>query len=70
MFDGGIHKELTKSILGAMPRRDQNQVLQDLYNKGYTVPEIAKSTDIPAPTIYNRIDAHRGRGGQGGAQTA
>lgn len=64
MFGGGINKELVKSMLGTMPRRDQTQVLQDLYNKGYSVPEIAKATDIAAPTIYNRIEAHRGRGAQ------
>lgn len=64
MFGGGINKELVKSMLGTMPRRDQTQVLQDLYNKGYSVPDIAKATDIAAPTIYNRIDAHRGRGNQ------
>lgn len=64
MFGSGINKELTKSMLGTMPRRDQTQVLQDLYNKGYSVPEIAKATDIPAPTIYNRIEAHRGRSNQ------
>ena len=63
-FDGGINKELVKSMLGTLPRRDQTQILQDLYNKGYSVPDIAKATDIAAPTIYNRIDAHRGRGNQ------
>ena len=41
MFGGGINKELVKSMLGTMPRRDQTQVLQDLYNKGYTVPGAA-----------------------------
>ena len=65
MFGGGIHKELTKSMFGIMPKRDQTQVLQEMYNKGYSVPDIAKATDIPAPTIYNRIDAHRGRSNQG-----
>ena len=29
--------------------------------EGYSVPEIAKATNIPAPTLYNRVDAHRGR---------
>ena len=50
-FDGGINKELVKSMLGTLPRRDQTQILQDLYNKGYSVPDIAKATDIAAPTI-------------------
>ena len=61
MFGGGIHKEMTKEILKTMPKRDQNQVLQGLYDKGYSVPEISKATDIPQPTLYNRINATRGR---------
>ena len=36
-------------------------MFQNLYDKGYSVPEIAKATNIPAPTLYNRVDAHRGR---------
>lgn len=61
IFGGGIHKEMTKEILNTLPKRDQTQVLQGLYNKGYSVPEIAKATDIAPQTLYNRIDAHRGR---------
>ena len=61
IFGGGIQKELTKEILDTLPKRDQTVILQNLYNKGYSVPDIAKATDIPAQTLYNRIDAHRGR---------
>lgn len=68
MFDfGGIHKEMTKEILQTLPRKDQNQVLQNLYDKGYSVPEISKATGIAAPTLYNRVDAHRGRSGTNGS---
>ena len=63
MFGGGIQKELTKEILKTLPRRDQKLVLQGLYDKGYSVPEIAKATNIPAPTLYKQLDAHRGRSG-------
>ena len=61
IFGGGIHKEMTKEIIKTLPKRDQDQVFQGLYDKGYSVPDISKATDIPAPTLYNRIDAHRGR---------
>jgi len=64
MFGSGIHKEMTKGILSTLPKRDQNEVLQGLYDKGYSVPEIAKATDIPAATLYNRINASRGRSSQ------
>jgi hypothetical protein len=68
MFSNGIQKELSKEILKTLPRRDQKMVLQGLYDKGYSVPEIAKATDIPAPTLYKQLDAHRGR--TGGPQEA
>jgi hypothetical protein len=60
-FGGGIHKEMTKEILNTLPKRDQAQILQNLYDKGYSVPDISKATDMPVQTLYNRIDAHRGR---------
>lgn len=63
MFDGGIHKELSKEMLKTLPRRDQKLVLQGLYDKGYSVPDISKATDISAATLYKQIDAHRGRRG-------
>ena len=56
-----FHKEMTREIIKTLPKRDQDQVFQNLYDKGYSVPEIAKATNIPAPTLYNRVDAHRGR---------
>lgn len=62
MFGFGIHQEFSRQMFQQMPRRDQNMVLQNLYDKGYNVPEISRFTDIPAPTLYARINAHRGRG--------
>ena len=64
LFGGGIHQEFSLAMFGQMPRRDQDAVLQQIYNQGYSVPEISRFTTIPAPTLYNRIDAHRGRGPQ------
>lgn len=61
IFGSGIHKELTKEILKTLPKRDQNQIFQNLYNNGYSVPDIAKATDFSAQTLYGRVDAHRGR---------
>ena len=47
-FDGGIHKEMTREIIKTLPKRDQDQVFQNLYDKGYSVPEIAKSDQHPS----------------------
>jgi predicted DNA-binding protein YlxM (UPF0122 family) len=61
IFGGGIHKEISKEMLKTLPRKDQSTVLQGLYDKGYSVPEISKATEISQQSIYNRINAHRGR---------
>ena len=62
MFSFGIHKEVTISMFKNMPRRDQDLVLQDLYDKGYKGKDIAKFFGLKESSIYNRINAHRGRG--------
>ncbi|MNF65805.1 putative ATPase subunit of terminase (gpP-like) [compost metagenome] len=64
LFSGGIQKEINRGFFLQLTRRDQDAFLQYLYNQGYSVPEISKEVNLPAPTIYNRIDAHRGRGPQ------
>lgn len=64
MFGFGIHQQFSLAMFNQAPRRDQDAVLQQLYNQGYSVPEISKFTSIPSQTIYSRIDAHRGRGPQ------
>jgi hypothetical protein len=56
-FDGGIHKEMTREIIKTLPKRDQDQVFQNLYDKGYSVPEIAKATNIPCPPWPQRRQA-------------
>ena len=63
-FGGGIHQKFSLAMFEQMPRRDQDAVLQQLYDQNYSVPEIAKFTGIPAQTLYSRIKAHRGRGPQ------
>lgn len=62
MFGFGIHSTVTKEILKQMPMRDQNEILQRVYDSRYSVPEMARFFRMPEQTIYNRIDAHRGRG--------
>jgi transposase len=64
-FDGGIHRAATVAQFHQMPRRDQNAVMQDLYNQGYSGKDIAKFYGMSAPSVYNRIDATRGRGPEG-----
>lgn len=64
LFGNGIHKELTMAMFNQLPRRDQDLALQQLYDTGYSVPDIARFTGISAQTLYSRINAHRGRGPQ------
>jgi hypothetical protein len=60
----GIQAEFNRAVFRQQPRRDQDATLQWLYDKGYSVPEIGRFLEIPCPTIYHRIEAHRGRGPQ------
>lgn len=60
----GIQTEINRAHFLQMPRRDQDQVLQYLYDKGYSGKEIGGQYNIPAQTVYSRINAHRGRGQQ------
>lgn len=38
----------------------QNRMMQDLYDLGFSGTAIGKALDVPS--VYTRIDAHRGRG--------
>lgn len=60
-FGGGIHAAVTKSMFDQMTRKDQNDVLQALYDQGYTGKDIAKFFGMSDQTVYSRINAHRGR---------
>ena len=62
MFGFGIHAETTKQMFKNAPRRDQDQIMQGLYDKGYSVKEVANFLDVGLQSAYNRINAHRGRG--------
>jgi len=64
MFFNGIQKAINGGFFEALPRRDQNELLQKLYDKGYSVKEIAKELDTHPQMLYSRINAHRGRGPQ------
>ncbi|MCF2900115.1 hypothetical protein CWC25_02130 [Pseudoalteromonas sp. S4389] len=63
MFFSGIQNAINAELFSNMPIKDQNTSLQNLYDKGYSVPEISKKIGIQSGTIYKRIDAHRGRKG-------
>lgn len=60
----GIHKATTIEIFRNAPRKDQNDMLQNLYDQGYSGKELADFFGIGSQAVYNRIDAHRGRSGK------
>ncbi|MBP2171112.1 DNA-directed RNA polymerase specialized sigma24 family protein [Erwinia toletana] len=62
MFGIGIQKTINRGSLKNMPRRDQDALLQYVYDQGYSVKEISNEYAIPVQTLYTRITAHRGRG--------
>lgn len=62
MFFNGIQKAFNQGFFDQLPRRDQNEFLQQIYDSGYNVPEIAKHLKMNPQTLYPRINAHRGRG--------
>jgi transposase len=59
---GGIHAAVTKSMFEQMTRKDQTDVLQSLYDQGYSGKDIASFFGMNTQTVYGRINAHRGRG--------
>jgi len=60
MFTFGMQKTINRGMFLQMPRRDQDLFLQYLYDEGYSVKDISKEYAIPKPTLYSRINAHRG----------
>ncbi|MCD9481581.1 hypothetical protein GLP38_21475 [Photobacterium phosphoreum] len=63
-FNNGIQKQFNRSIFDQYPRKDQDEILQQLYDNGYNVKDIAKFLNMNSQNIYSRINAHRGRSGQ------
>ncbi len=63
MFFNGIQREFNRAVLDQHPRKDQDELLQQIYDGGYNVKEIAKLMNITPQSLYTRINAHRGRGG-------
>lgn len=57
-----LQTHINRATFNAMPRRDQDTLLQYLYDKGYYVKEIANEYGLNSSNVYDRIDAHRGRG--------
>jgi len=62
MFGLGIHAATTKQMFKNAPRKDQDQIMQGLYDQGYSVKEVANFLEVGVQSAYNRINAHRGRG--------
>ncbi len=61
MFTFGMQKTINRGMFTQMPRRDQDLFLQYLYDENYSVNDISKEYGIPKPTLYSRINAHRGK---------
>lgn len=59
-----LQTHINRATFNAMPRRDQDSLLQYLYNQRYSVKEIANEYNLLPSSVYDRIDAHRGRGKQ------
>lgn len=62
MFGFGMQRTINRGMFIQMPRRDQDEFLQYLYDNGYSAKEISKEYGIAVQSLYNRINAHRGRG--------
>ena len=57
-----LQTHINRAMFNAMPRRDQDNLLQYLYDQGYSVKDIANEYGLIATSLYDRINAHRGRG--------
>ncbi|AYO53398.1 helix-turn-helix domain-containing protein [Acinetobacter wuhouensis] len=57
-----LQTHINRAMFNSMPRRDQDNLLQYLYDQGYSVKDIANEYGISANSLYDRINAHRGRG--------
>jgi transposase-like protein len=62
--NAGIQRQFNKVVFEQYPRKDQDEMLQQIYDSGYSVKDIAKLLNMNPQTLYSRIDAHRGRGPQ------
>lgn len=58
---GGIHRAVTIEMFLNSPRRDQDIIMQNLYDQGYSAKDISNFFGIGLQSVYNRINAHRGR---------
>lgn len=62
-FGNGMHKAVTVEMFRNSPRRDQDALMQSLYDQGYSAKDISNFFGIGLQSVYNRINAHRGRSG-------
>jgi len=57
-----MQDDINELFFEGLTRVEQDRMLQALYDRGYSVPSMAKKLSLNAKTIYSRINAHRGRG--------
>ncbi|TOY97368.1 hypothetical protein DI388_13585 [Escherichia coli] len=63
MINGSEVSRLSVAIHKTAPRRDQDLMMQALYDQGYSAKDISNFLGIGLQSVYNRINAHRGRSG-------
>lgn len=61
MFFSNMQIDINAAFFAELSRLEQNSFLQSLYDKGHSVPDIAKKMGLQEGNIYKRINAHRGR---------
>lgn len=54
-----LNTAISRTLFHAQPRALQNDMLQGLYDEGFSGEALGKALDVPS--IYTRINAHRGR---------
>lgn len=57
-----MQDDINEGFFNEMNRIEQDRFLQYLYDRNNSVSSIAKKFSLSQQSIYNRINAHRGRG--------
>lgn len=60
IFVDPFNRAAARATFKVLSIRDQDVMLQSMYDDGISGPKLSKVFDVP--NIYDRIDAHRGRG--------
>ena len=61
MIFSNMQHDINAAFFKELSSVEQRSFLQGLYDRGHSVPDIAKRINIKENIIYNRINAHRGR---------